>query len=191
MRSIEKYERRTCSLAWGTYCKEYRNIQQMLGYCKQCHSYGMLWTCPPFDGYDPTAGFSEDMTIEIIGDLVYPSEELKKAVIAQQLSVREACEMLFKEARARLDKALLECEKEQPGSTVFFAGSCHVCPAEHCSRKKGAACRFPRRMRLSLEAVGFDLNRTASDLLHTEMLWCKPNELCNYFTLVSGIVYPK
>ena len=46
----------------------------------------------------------------------------------------------------------------------------------------------PRRIRRSLEACGFDLGRTTSELFGIEMKWSENRNLPEYLLLVSGFL---
>ena len=92
------------------------------------------------------------------------------------------------EVRRMLDARLLELERKYPGSRAFYAGTCHLCPEETCAPSEGRPCRYPDRIRPSLESLGFDIGKTASELLGIELKWSEPGSsgLPEYFTLVSG-----
>ena len=90
--------------------------------------------------------------------------------------------------RSPADARLLELERKYPGSRAFYAGTCHLCPEGTCARSEGRPCRYPDRIRPSLESLGFDIGKTASELLGIELKWSEPGSsgLPEYFTLVSG-----
>lgn len=90
-----------------------------------------------------------------------------------------------------MDQKLLMLEKHNPQSKVFLAGTCHICSKEKCTRIKREPCIAPESIRPSLEAFGFDISKTSSELLKVEMLWSKNGILPEYFTLVSGIFTTK
>lgn len=58
----------------------------------------------------------------------------------------------------------------------------------HAPGSEGRPCRYPDRIRPSLESLGFDIGKTASELLGIELKWSEPGSsgLPEYFTLVSG-----
>ena len=99
----------------------------------------------------------------------------------------EAGQELMHRERSRLDKRLLALEEEYNGR-AFYAGSCILCPWEECTRRSGKACRYPLRIRRSLEACGFDLGRTTSELFGIEMKWSENRNLPEYLLLVSGFL---
>ncbi len=85
-----------------------------------------------------------------------------------------------------LDPRLLNMETLLFDSRAFFAGTCYICPAEKCERIFGRPCIAPGRMRSTLEAFGFDIEKTTSQLLGMEMKWGKNGVLPEYLILVSG-----
>ena len=82
---------------------------------------------------------------------------------------------------------MLELETQYQGSLAFFAGSCFLCRKEDCTRRSGKECIYPDKARSSLEAYGFDIAKTSSELLGIELVWSKGLVLPEYFTLVSGL----
>lgn len=93
---------------------------------------------------------------------------------------------LLNEARCELDARLLALEEAWPDSRAFFAGTCFDCPEGTCTRPSDLPCVRPGKIRPSLEALGFDLGRTASELLGIELCWSVDGRLPEYFTLISG-----
>lgn len=89
------------------------------------------------------------------------------------------------ETRSHLDKQLLALESKYPDSKAFFAGFCTLCTQE-CARIIGEPCRYPTKIRHSLESFGFDIGKTASQLLNIDLKWSNDGRLPEYFTLVSG-----
>lgn len=127
--------------------------------------------------------------ITLHADLVYPHPAVRQAVSEGKSTIDEVARLIFAEARKKIDSDLLAMEATKPMSRAFFAGCCLLCPDGTCTRLQGLPCKYPDRMRLSLEAIGFDLMRTANDLLDTQVLWSKQGALCAYFTLLSGLVW--
>lgn len=88
--------------------------------------------------------------------------------------------------RKRTDDLLLELEKTHNGR-AFFPGSCLLCSS--CTRAEGKPCLYPERVRPSLEACGFDIGKTSSELLNIELKWGEHGKMPEYLTLVSGIFF--
>lgn len=161
------------------YILHYRDERRFMAYCRECRRYGNCWSCPPFhDSEDYLSGFRN--LLIVCTQIIPLTVEVPDAVEAGQ-------ELIHKE-RSRLDKRLLALEEEYNGR-AFYAGSCILCPWEACTRRSGKACRHPSRIRRSLEACGFDLGRTTSELFGIEMKWSESRNLPEYLLLVSGFLY--
>ena len=160
------------------YILNYRDERRFMAYCRECRRYGNCWSCPPFhDSEDYLSGFRN--LLIVCTQIIPLTLEVPDAVEAGQ-------ELIHKE-RSRLDKRLLALEEEYNGR-AFYAGSCILCPWEECTRRSGKACRYPLRIRRSLEACGFDLGRTTSELFGIEMKWSENRNLPEYLLLVSGFL---
>ncbi|MDR2423537.1 MAG: DUF2284 domain-containing protein [Prevotellaceae bacterium] len=167
------------------YIRNYQDIDKFIVYCKQCDRYNACWSCPPFD-FDTSEAISTYNTAYIIGTKVL----LDSNVIKENTGWERCTKITYhiiEEIRRDLDKKLLSLEHAFPGSRAFFAGTCHICPKDECNRIKGKPCVFPERIRPSLESFGFDMAKTAAELLNIEMKWSLNGILPEYFTLVSGL----
>lgn len=167
------------------YIDEYRDHERFLGYCKECNGYGKTWACPPFD---------KDM-LPILEQYEYGYILATKMEIDPQDRVRprsaEQSGKLYRkimdQAREGIDDRLLELERSLPSARIFYPGSCKRCRLGSCTRLKGEPCIKPDEMRPSLEAVGFDIGKTTSQLLGIDLKWGNGYELPEYITLVYGI----
>ena len=74
-----------------------------------------------------------------------------------------------------------------PAARAFFAGTCLLCPPEHCTRRESLPCRHPESIRPSLEALGFDVARTTSGLFGIDLQWGRPDTPPAYLTLLSAL----
>ncbi len=63
------------------------------------------------------------------------------------------------------------------------------CSDNECTRNCGTPCRHPEKVRPSLEAFGFDIAKTLSELFNIELLWGKDGKLPEYLVLVSGFFH--
>ena len=77
---------------------------------------------------------------------------------------------------------LFEEEEKHPGSKSLSAGSSHICGEDNCSKPLGQPCRFPDKMRYSVESLGGNVGLTASKLLGIQLQWID-------FVLVGGLLY--
>jgi predicted metal-binding protein len=167
------------------YLRQYRDAGRFIEFCKQCNRYSACWACPPFD-FDTTECLSKYTMACIIGTKI----TLDKALI-NKIADWERCTSatyrIVEEVRRDLDDRLLDLEEFYFDSRAFFAGACHICPQGTCTRITGQACRYPHKIRPSLESFGFDISKTSSQLLNIELKWSKKGKLPEYFVLVSGL----
>jgi predicted metal-binding protein len=170
----------------GEYIRDYRDADRFIKYCEACSSYNACWACPPFD-FDVAEVLQRYRNAHIIGTKI----TLDKAIIDECVGSEQYTEVSYKvikEVRVGLDDKLLALERRHSGSRAFLAGTCHLCKKGACTRISGKPCLRPDRIRPSLESFGFDISKTASQLLNTELIWGGEGRLPEYFLLVSGLL---
>ena len=178
-------------IAIADYIARYHNPDKFIEFCKDCDRYGACWACPPYN-FDPAESISQYTNAFILGTKITPADNLRSRADAlkgrndTEEGVKEIVYRLIKEVRTFLDKSLLAAEERYPGSMALFAGTCHLCPLGSCTRIMGVPCIYPEKIRPSLEAFGFDIGKTSSELLSIELKWSSNEELPEYFVLVSG-----
>ncbi len=168
-------------LTLSEFIDSYRDVDKFIVFCKECPAYDRTWVCPSFDTAPP---LTEYRHITIIGSKIYhPSQSVESA---EQMMIRGA--EILAPIRERLDTKLRELEAHTPSSRALFAGSCRRCPMGECTRPYGKPCSKPDEARSSLEALGFDVGRTTSELLGIEIKWGTASSLPDYYTLVYGML---
>lgn len=167
------------SLPSDEYIRRFYDADRINGYCRQCHNYNRSWACPPFS-YDTMAELSKYREVMLIATKIFPIEK--------DIHASEAIRLIHAE-RARLEPKLLDKERELCGRSFSFAGSCLHCEGEECARLQGKLCRHPELVRPSLEAYGFDVSRTASELFGIKLLWSHDDRLPDYLTLICGLFH--
>lgn len=175
-------------LPLADYIASYRDCERFMGYCRQCHNYGRRWSCPPFD-FETDALLHRYTHLWIIGTRIEPDLIQGRPCTSVQERI-ERCRTIIAAVRKTLDKELLALETQYPGSRVFLPGSCFGCPEGACTRILGKACIHPEKLRNSLESFGFDLDRTATQLLGIELQWSHDERMPRYLTLISGLMTP-
>ena len=173
------------SLPTSQYIQEFRDPEKFISFCRQCERYNRCWACPPFEfntdeylsGYQQTYIIGTKITFDTATRDSCTTLEEHKTIFLQTIeSVRKI-----------IDPRLLTLEHEYSGSRAFYAGTCHLCPKNTCTRINGHPCLHPQEIRPSLESVGFDISKTTSELLHIELQWSNDAHLPEYLTLVSGL----
>ena len=168
----------------ATYVAQYRDSERVQGYCAQCSNYGKVWGCPPLPSYgdDCVTGYNH---VHLYGIKVAFDQELQQ----QEYSAEERTKIIeraFDEVWKDWLPALYEMEASNPGSRVF-TGRCRLCRPMKCSRVEGKPCRHPDKMRHSLEAVGFDVEKSVRELLGIELQWSDGKHLPPYVVLVTAL----
>ena len=183
-------EKKTADMAYTTekffadidaknYINEFRRTDYFIEFCQQCKNYGRRYGCPPFD--DKTLSIVEGYEkVRIMGVKIIPNNK--------QLPLSTAND-LMKPVITEMNEELLELEKSLGGYAFGFVGTCPYCGGAPCAKISGEPCRHPDKVRPSLEAFGFDMSKTAKDLLGLEIKWSQGELIPEYLTLVCGVFY--
>ncbi len=151
------------------------DVPKFLAFCRECPNYGAHWSCAPFD-FDPMEIWGRYDRLRLVALVLLPGEDMDLEGMLRALPVE----------RDRLLEELLELERANPGALALSGGSCTRC--QRCTRLDGAPCRFPERMRYSIEALGGDVGRTASQYLQKPLLWIQDNTVPAYMMTVGGLL---
>ena len=164
-----------------TYINEFRRTDYFIEFCQQCKNYNRRYGCPPFD--DNTLSIVEGYEkVRIMGVKIIPNNK--------QLPLNAAND-LMEPVITEMNEELLKLEKSLGGYAFGFVGTCPYCGSAPCARISGKPCRHPEKVRPSLEAFGFDMSKTAKDLLGLEIKWSQGELIPEYLTLVCGVFYQK
>ena len=163
----------------ATYIADFRRANYFMQFCRECGNYGRRYGCPPFD-YDPLSVIAPYQKVRIIGVKIVPNDGNLPLSVANTLMLPVIRE---------LNEELLALEKALGGMAFGFAGSCPYCGEVPCARIDGEPCRHPDNVRPSLEAFGFDMSKTTSDLIGLEIKWSHDGCIPEYLTLVCGVFY--
>lgn len=169
----------TVSISTDEYIRRFRDANRFIGYCRQCPNYNHSWGCPPFS-HDLERELRGYRNVLLIATKIIPD--------GSNISLSESRRLIFPE-RKRLEHRLLEMELLYDGRAFAYVGSCLYCPEGSCTRPLGLPCRHPELVRPSLEAYGFDISRTTSELFGFKLLWGKDGLLPEYLTLVCGFFH--
>lgn len=172
-------ERYTAEVDAKAYIRDYRRADYFLELCRKCPNYGRRYGCPPFEE-EPLENIKNYSIVRIIGVKIIPSDSHLPLASASALM-----EPVTKE----LNEELLEMERLLQGKAFGFVGSCPYCGGLPCARIKGEPCKHPDKVRPSLEAIGFDISKTARDLLGIDIKWSKNDYIPEFLTLVCGLFY--
>lgn len=161
------------------YVQEFRDVATFEACCQQCHNYGQRWGCPPFE-HDTLQDLLPYEKVMIIGVKLTPNDA--------RMPMEQVYDLMRPELE-RLNRRLLELEREKQGFALGFVGKCERCGNAPCARIEGKPCRHPDVVRPSLEAYGFNVSETASQLLGIDMVWSKGKNVPHHLTLVCGLFF--
>lgn len=169
----------TADISVDEYVNRFRDEKKFIELCKQCPNYGNSWGCPPFD-FNTTEFLHRYKNVYLIAT--------KLTLTKNNLPINNTQELIRPE-RLRLEKQLLDMEKLYGGRAFAYIGRCLHCNDAKCTRRFNQPCLHPDKIRPSLEAFGFDIGRTLSELFGLELLWGKDGKLPEYLVLVSGFFH--
>ncbi len=193
-------ERREAIVSVDHYLERYVDVETFLEACKACPNYEKIWSCPSYD-FGVIEYWKKYKTLELVAIKIIFDE-----TIAGKQLTKEEQEDITKnsiwEVKQQLAEELYEREKAIPGSISLSAGSCTLCKGAcahseegeilegFCSRLKGEPCRYPDKMRYSIESLGGNVGTTLSELMGIELEWMQEGRMPSYFVLVSGLLRP-
>ena len=178
-------ERLETTVPVSEYVKNYVDVATFLECCKACPNYEKVWSCPPYD-FDVLDYWNKYTILELTAvKIVFDEEYAGKAFPKQEL--QGIMEASLEKVKQELSEELFEREKKTPGSTSLSAGSCLLCKG-NCGRKENEPCRFPDKMRYSIESLGGNVGLTLSKLMGIELEWMEEGKLPHYFVLVCGLL---
>ena len=178
-----EYERKSCTLSIGEFLSRYVDIPSFLKCCAVCPNFGSVWSCPPYN-FDPESLWRSYGNIRIVCVKMDFGALAEKDDAASQ---EEAARMRREQFHV-MEAELLRMETENPGSRALLAGSCHACAV--CARKEGKPCRFPEKMRYSVESLGANVGKLTEEQFDLPLLWSKRGEIPAYGVLCGGLLLP-
>ncbi len=174
-----KAENFSADIAVADYIAGFRDRERFLKLCMQCPNYGASWGCPPFD-FDTDQVLGRYKYARLVATKITPED--KNIPIGRSGAV-------INPERVRMESELLEMEHRYGGRAFAFVGSCIYCNGAECRRRCDKPCLHPDKVRPSLEAFGFDIGRTLSELFGMELLWGKDDCLPDYLILVTAFLH--
>ena len=155
------------------YISRFRDRERVEGYCRECMNFGRKWSCPPFTEEGPLSGFR-------LEDYAFI-----KVLLAEVPSEGAWAGDGFSRARKTVDPLIFDMERATEGSFALLPGTCLLC--ENCGRSEGI-CRFPSKVRPSLESLGFDVGMTMQELFGSELEWAKDGTAPKRYQLVGALL---
>jgi len=173
MYTIEKSEK---TIKVEEYIKDYVNVEEFLGYCKQCKNYDTVWSCPSYD-FNPEDYWRQYDELLVVA---------RKIIFGEGVDIPKSYEIML-EVKEQMSQELYQLEKEFTGSISLSAGSCSMCK-DGCTRPSGQPCKHPNLMRYSIESIGGNVGKTVSKLMGYELEWIEEGKVPSYYVLVGGLL---
>lgn len=162
------------------------DVPVFLECCKACPNYGNLWSCPPYE-FQPEEYWRQYKTLYIRGRKILFPEEMTRKTYAKE-EQQKIMEQVLGREKDLMGEELFLMEQEYPNSVSLSAGSCSRCRRESCTRREAKPCRYPEKLRYSIESLGGNVGLTVTKYLKQELLWMEEDRLPGHFMLVAGLL---
>ncbi len=166
------------------FLENYVDVPKFLGACSQCPNYGKVGSCPPYD-FDVPGYWRNYKTLHLTVAQAFTEEEERLREYSGE-ALNAQIEKRFRTMRREMDSRLENQERQTPNSRMLSAGKCIQCA--DCACAHGLPCRFPEKIRYSVESLGGDVCALLRDLFQVEILWAANGHLPEYFVLVGGLL---
>lgn len=159
--------------------------EKFLKACKTCPNYNKNWACPPdapnFYEYIKSAKhilfflfYLKRKQVKKFGGKTQ-KEKLNKAYLFLKFKIEKVMyflETIFKK----------NCKK------FLTTGSCRICYPKPCSREKGKKCKYPKKLRYSLEALGVNCISLSKNIFKKSLVWSKRKKAFpRYISVIAGL----
>ncbi|MBU3896994.1 MAG: DUF2284 domain-containing protein [Nanoarchaeota archaeon] len=144
--------------------------------CKDgCKNYNKKWSCPPCSPDFKKMKHKKYLLLfllKINGKDFSDCDEWMKV---------KAINAILK---PKVDKIAKSIEHKFNGY-AYISGACRIC--KECAKKTNDPCKYPSKLRYSLEAVGIDCNKLIENALNMKFCWYKKNEPYEYGAVIGGV----
>lgn len=169
----------TYEITVAEYLTRFHKPNEVWGYCRACNNYGKQWGCPPFD-FDVVERLSKYRNVTLVAT---------KIILLDSTIAPSEIGNVLRPERIHLEERLLAMERIYDGLACTYVGECLHCAKGCCSRLEGKPCRHSNLVRPSLEAYGFDVTKTISELFGLTLQWGTKDSLPEYLILVCALFH--
>lgn len=175
------------SIAVPEYLERFVDVPTFREACRACPNYNRIWSCPEYN-FDVLQYWNRYRMLQLTAvKIVFDADVSAKAYSPQELQA--LLDRVLPVEKQKLSDQLSKREKQVPGSISLSAGSCTLC-RDGCTKPQGVPCRFPDRMRYSIESLGGNVGLTIEKLMGIQLEWMEEGRLPHHFVLVSGLLIP-
>ncbi len=157
----------------------------------KCPSYGHSWTCPPEAPYleETVAQFREFYLIYYQLNLTgYIKKQKVKYPKMSEKSIRNMLytnNFLHNKLENEIHAFFDNYQESYEDKLILWDGYCQVCSnkiEKGCTYDTGKPCRYPKKRKYSMEAVGIEVTKTVSNL-NLDIEW-PPTDFLYRFGLI-------
>ena len=172
------------TIATDAYISEFCDKERFEALCRECPNYGRRWGCPPFnDNPQPDLSAFDNVKLYLLKIDLDPAEFESTAALETAMRRVVQC------TRIPYEKKMLMDEKATNGRAALFTGMCPHCGERECARTSGRPCVHPAIVRPSLEALGFDLGKTAEEIFGIKLEWGADKKAPTYLCLIGAVFH--
>ncbi|MDU4892833.1 MAG: DUF2284 domain-containing protein [Clostridium sp.] len=167
-------------------------------FCSECTKHNKVWSCPPLPFKDIDY-ISKYKYCYIIHSKVYikaiPSNILSEMVshaLKKYTDISNGKDDftdifngLYYSFREFNDSKILQLEESFTNSIALVSGRCLICST--CTRETNTPCRYPEKLRYSLEGLGFDVAGIVENIVGEKIQWSSSIRP-EYVTCVSALL---
>lgn len=149
--------------------KNYMDFDYFTGLCKDgCPHYNLSYTCPP--NSPKFTYYTKDYDYSLV------------IAMYMEIDKDQTINDIHPYLRKVLSDLLIPLEKEVNG-LLTDGGRCRYC--ESCTYIDNLPCRYPDKIRFSMEAMGIDLDKVCKDILNHSIVW--DNNENSYCTVLGSV----
>ena len=145
-----------------------------------CKNFRKKYSCPP---YSPSFNnLSSNYNYLLVNTLKIKLDGFNKIYNTIRMA-----NIVAKNIQKRLfNKINKEIKDRKEKIIILENGSCRLCKT--CELQKKLPCRYPKKMRYSLESTGIDVNDLIKKTFNFELKWYSNNNFPEYQCVVGGIL---
>ena len=156
---------------------KYYDVERFVKLCEKCPNYDKNHSCPSYR-FDTISYLKKYKNLKFVLAKVYLDDSERKIDVYSDL---------IELARDDLKKYLDKFENNKINSVLLNAGPCKIC--KECTRKIGKSCKYPTKLRYSIESLGGNVDAILKDFFDEQILWVQDKVVPEYFLFLGGLLY--
>ena len=166
--------------------------------CFECNKYNKVWSCPPLPFKDikylekykycyliSGKVYINKISQETLAKIIEETLNKYSNISTNQDEFSDIFNALYYKFREFNDLKILSLENIFPNTLSLSSGRCLLC--ETCTRAFNKPCIKPKKLRYSLESLGFDVSGIIENILRDKIQWSNDTKP-EYITCVSALL---